>query len=248
MVNQTEEKEQILTEEEVKKILDELDVFECRDENLKLIRKDLKDINPALQTEWEKVYKEKWTERADLAASLYSNINIALGTDYYTSIITTIRNGEVPPFWTCCDPNLDKYREQADKEGRKVDPFEVINCSVPMTEEECEGRWGMFSNINIINVLNSINKQKESGHTFYKEQFVRVNEEGAKQTKLNTDHLCLVLEPGPSDGNEKDFLPVEHYPKEKISPMVRVLAVKAENGVGGYPVMIAEKYLTPSEG
>lgn len=247
--NETEEQEQILTEEEVKEILEKLDVFECTDENLKLIRKDLKDIDPALQTEWERVYREKWKERALLAADLYSNINIHLGTDYYTSIITTIRNDEVPPFWTCCDPNLDKYREEAAKTGSKVDRMAVINCSVPQTREECEGRWGMFSNENIINVLDAMKEQKEKGYKFRREQFVRVNEEGAKQAKVNVNHLCMVLQPGPeSPEDARDFLPVEHYPKEKISPMVKVLVIKDSNGVGGYPVTIAEKHLTLSEG
>lgn len=243
-----QEQEQILTEEEVKKILEELDVFECRDENLKLIRKDLKDIDPALQTEWERVYREKWTERAKLAADLYRNINLAKGTDYFTSLITVIQNGDVPPFWTCCDPNLEVYQKEAEAEGRKVDRMAVINCSVPMTREECEGRAGMFSNVNIINVLEAIEEQKKKGHKFYKEQFVRVNEEGAKQAKLNTNQLCMVLDPVPQEGHENEFLPVDHYPKENISTMVRVLAIKDVNGVGGYPVMISEKHLSPDEG
>jgi hypothetical protein len=238
-----EEKEEILTEEEVKKILDDLDVFECRDENLKLIRKGLSDIDPTLQQEWEKVYREKWVDRATFAAHLYQNINRSLSTDYYSNIITTILNGDVPPFWSCVDPDLDAFRAEADKTGSKVDPMAVINVPVPNTKEECKNMWGMFSNENVINVINFL-KENRDASVFEKEEMVRLTPEGAKKHNLEEGHLCMVLKTASTDEKDYEFLPVTHYPPEEIQPMVKVLVMKDKDGSGGYPLMVQKDHIT----
>lgn len=144
--------------------------FTNTDPNLSLCRKDLKEINPDLQAEWERVYREKWIPRAKIAARYYQNISeICDNFDLYNRIIGDINNDRVPPFWSCCDPDIASYQRIAKKNGKEVDPFEVINCSIPMTLKETKNRWGMFVNRNLVSYILRLEKMYSNPKLYFQE-------------------------------------------------------------------------------